>query len=156
MAFTKVQQELTAEMRERGVPAPFTVSDTGLNVSDKQFAVEDQFGGDAVIEVQGVRIEYVADATAGARGLSLEVKDASGDVIMSFALTETANLTASVTRNFEVATGLNAQTAISTSVVEGMPALVLHAGQTFRVYDANAVSAEADDMIVHVRGVQHQ
>ena len=138
---------------------PFIASETALNDSDKTLVLATDFSDIKGIVVDGIRVEYVASATVGNRGLTILVTD-GGDTICEVPIsTATKLVTASQTQNAEfsassvhLASTSNTDSAGADLQAAYMPVLYLPRSSSIRVFDSAAVDAAADDMIVHIRG----
>lgn len=130
------------------------LSEEAANDSDKALDFSSVLGGYA-LKIDGIRIEFVATATVGTREFTIEIRDATPDVIWSMNLDAGTAMVAGETETTELMAGLP---VMFLTAIDGgphhhyLPELWLHAGMDLRVYDRNAIDAAADDMVLHVRG----
>lgn len=124
---------------------PFLVANEDLNDSDKSFTVPLTY----VYEVQWIYVELTTTATVGNRQLLVEIQDPSGDVIMQ--VMAAAVQAASLAHEYTFGYGLTQYDgADATKHCIPLPRLILGPRHFVRVYDAAAVDAAADDMVVQM------
>lgn len=118
--------------------------DATANDSDKEWVVPTN----AQWKLNSAFVTLVSTATVGNRVVTLEVQDASSNVI--FALAAGAVQAASGTVNYSFSIGAPRETtAVNGYLSVNCPGeLWLDAEYTLRVYDSAAVDAAADDMTV--------
>jgi hypothetical protein len=119
------------------------VGDAIANDSDKTYTVpagEEWY----VVSVFAV---LAATATVGNRRVTVQVLDASDNVLASVPAGAVQAASATVSYNF--APGIADQTSAVNSVLgTSLPAFVLGAGMKLKVFDAAAIDAAADDLTV--------
>lgn len=126
-------------------------SDTNLNDSDKEFTVP------ALKEwsIESIYIEYTSTATAGTRLLTMEIQDGASDVVLQMPLYDMIASQEVHLTYANVGDGTSqSMVTFDFLVLEELPPLLLPAGYKIRIYDAAAIAAAADDMIVHIRALQ--
>jgi hypothetical protein len=126
-----------------GVPALLVNED--LNDSDKIFVVPAGF----MYDISWVYVELTTTATVGNRAMTVEIQDPLGDVIGL--VQDDAVQTASLAHTYMFGQGMAlADGGINTNHMIPLPPLVLPQFYKLRVYDAGAVDAAADDMVVQI------
>jgi len=139
-----------------------TLSEEVVADQDKILDVASDVGVDGVIEILGIRVEYVADATVGVRAIALEVQDSGDDIIFGSRFDALADVAASTTSILELIEGFG-QLFVTGLVpastgphLSYLPRLILGQNDKIRVFTeavSGAIGA-ADDMIVHIRALQ--
>ncbi len=134
--------------RDRATPSLQT--DTTVNDSDKTFSVP------AATEwtIQSIQVNFISTSTAGARQLTIEIQDASSNVIalIKAGVTQIASLT----YDYLFAPGVPDITAVrDLTVMTPMPIMTLLPSYVIRIYDSAVIDAAADDMtmrmLIHAR-----
>ena len=115
-------------------PKPQLQSNVVVDDSDKSFTVALQ----KVWEIQNIRVEFTATATVGTRQLTIEVQDASSDIVYSKD-GGTVVASASLTQHYA-----------HEGAEVTMPKLTLPPGFILHVFDSAVIDPAADDMIVHI------
>ncbi len=124
---------------------PLVLSDEAVNDSDKSFYVPLNY----IYEIEWIWIEYDATSTSGNREITVELLDANNDTIGR--VVAAAYLIADATEEFMFAPGLTQYNGgDSTKHHAPLPRLQLPPRTTIRVWDAAAIAAGADDMIVQI------
>lgn len=121
-----------------------TQSDTAADENVKTMAVPT---GEEWI-VQMVYVSYTSDATAGSRQLSVQILDASDNVLADFRAAATQ--AASLTRVYMFGAFHDTDFRDTNYLGVGMPPLVLSAGQKLKIWD-NADVSSSDDMTVRAQ-----
>lgn len=111
------------------------------------------------LAIIGLRIEYTATATVGTRLLRVQLRDSvDADVLMDFRPSGTGlDIVASATKTVEFLIPGSAPSAplagVASDYYVAVPNILLAAGLELRIFDTAAIAADADTMIVHVRGI---
>lgn len=135
------------------------LSELATTEDDKTLDIGSDVGEDAVVEVLGVRIEFIADATAVIRSIAFEILDAGGDIIFGMEFDSATDIAASTTEILELIPNLGQ--AFITGTTPGttgphasfLPKLILGAGHQLRIFtSANATGG--DSILIHIR-LQH-
>lgn len=123
-------------------------SDKALNEQDKTLDFDVKLHGKLAI-VQGIRIEYIAQAGAGTRSIEVSIRD-STDILRLFNL-NTAATAAVATTNYEVGRGLTPPSSPGAGIEhDTLPdGFVFLTGQALRIRATTNANA-ADDMEIHV------
>jgi len=124
------------------------ISDTAANDSDKSFTVPDG----EVWNPTHLTATLVTSADPGNRQLVLEIKDADGNVVVSYAA---GAVQADVlTRTYQFGVAYPNETGFTGGVIQHniVQDLLLPAGYVLRVYDSAAIAAAADDLTVRALG----
>lgn len=118
--------------------------DSTANDSDKSWVVPDN----EVWKLLYLHVLLVTTATVGNRQLTMEILDASSNIILD--LTAGAVQAASLTRHYGFIQGIYRETTfVADELQVPMPKdCYLGPGWTLRIYDETAVDAAADDMTV--------
>lgn len=124
-----------------------TLTFTNNDDSDATFVVP----ASTEYEILSIYVTLASTATAGNRLMSVQVLDASDNIIAS--LVAAVAQAASLTYRYLFGVGLADAVAVrdSTYVTVSLPLLFLAAGQKLRVFDKAAIAAAADDMTVRVQ-----
>ena len=118
------------------------------------------------IDIVGIRIEIAASATVGNRSIKVRLYDTqnSDDIIMELGLPllVTANgsgvweiICGSVPlpKQFSAATTADLDRAVDGVIYTGGPRILFADGYKLGVFDATAVDASGDTLVVHIRGL---
>lgn len=118
--------------------------------SDKVLDFDTDINEGVAFEVEAVRVEYVATATAGERRLNLQVRDGAADILQVLEFADTA--AANATTNYQAAPGLTPASGTDVSYETLPDNFTLRPGQDLRLFDAAAVDAAADDVTLIITG----
>lgn len=135
---------------------PVLAREVTVDNNDKTLDMSTVLGAMRFAHLVGGRLAVTATSTVGNRTLRLEVLEdfGSGDVVVyakDFEVTAAAPITASQTRNVELAPSGSVVTGGANEDVEPIdPALFLHGNQKLRIYDSADVDGN-DDMLVYLR-----
>lgn len=141
--------------QDLGLPAAFVrlTSDETANDSDKTLTpATDRFW-----KIKGIYIEYTATGTGGNRQINVAFRDETDDIFA--AVVAPAYITANQTRSIMVMLGIPDSGGFvgAASDIAYIPLPVdglLPTTYDVRVWDAAAIDAAADDMQVHILGLE--
>ncbi len=153
MAWTK-----TRNISARGIVVD-NLSEVVVNDQDKTLDVATDIGVDVVVEILGIRLEYIADATAATRSLAIEVLDGldSDNILFSMRFPAGADIVASTTEFLELIPGFGQAFVAGEDIgVTGpnkahLPRIILGQNHKLRIFTVNGQAA--DDMQAHIRFV---
>jgi len=126
--------------------SPGLTYDTNADDSDKTFTVPTS----TEWKIKSIWVSYVSTSTAGNRQLTIEIQDASSNIIARLKAGTTQ--AASQTRYYLFAPDVPDLTAFrdTNHLTTTMPTWVLPASYVVRVYDSGTVAPAADDMSVYI------
>ena len=123
-------------------------ADEAINDSDKEIEVDTDYEW----ILQSIWVEFISSADAGNRQLEIEIQDEADDVIMN--IVADIVQAASLTRYYAFYPGAENMAAFtgpdSDYLSTDIPALLLDEGYDIRIWDAAAIAAGADDMVVQL------
>lgn len=126
-----------------------TLSEETVDDNSKDLVYNTDIGFGDRARFTGIRIAYVATATAGTRTIVMRVLDSAGDTVRELRCTVT--ITAGQTQSYDLAPGNVSNTG--TPNLQPMPSnFYLLPGQTLRFLDSANVAA-ADDLIIYASAV---
>lgn len=123
--------------------------DEAANDSDKVIAIPTNVR----VRPVSLRVELVTTATGGNRVMTEEIRDGSDDIILDW---RWGNQAASISVFYQLVKGgppseeLHSTTATLERHWAGFGDLLLPQGYDFHIYDAAAVDAAADDMVIQM------
>lgn len=127
---------------------PKVTIDATANDSDKAIAVP----SGKVWKIENVFVSLTTSGTAGNRTITVEIRDASSNVL--FKVSALINQAASLTRTYCFAPGFPHETSGggpgNDHVLSPMPEIWMDATWDVHVYDESAVDPTADDMDVRI------
>ena len=130
----------------RAIPNPELIADATASDSDKKLTVD----SNEIWEILSIYIEYTSDGNAGNRHIQLRIHDTAPNDIGR--LTPGVAQAASLTRFYTFAPGLPRDSSFfaTTELYFPIPQLILPPSFGIRIFDASAVSAAGDNMIVQM------
>lgn len=141
-----------------GKGTPTWVRDATLNDSDKSFTVP----AGKVWALQSVVAEIDTSATVGNRLMNMQITDGTDLRLISTYNTVAASQKGNMLwdRRYTAAPSTTVRRMLSTTVAnssltEHLPDMILGAGSVVRVWDASAIDAAADDLIVILHYVEY-
>ncbi len=144
MAWTKEQSG------SAGPELVVTLSEEAPDASSKTLLFSD-VGVGAQMEILAIRIEFVATVTVGTRTMEVRIEQVTGPDILYQVILVLPTLTASQSRNWQLAPGID-EAVTAPQYVQMPSGLHIHEGQQLVIEDTAAIDAAADDMVIHVLG----
>jgi len=140
------REPIDAYLATRQIPGgtPTRTYDATANDSDKTFTVP----AGRMWQLEGIMVDFTTTATVGNRSMRFVIGDGTNILWLNVS---SSNQAASLNYIYIGSPALTNAAVTATGIAQmNFPSMVIPEGYTIRVYDALAVDAAADDMIVSI------